>query len=75
MILGETEMIFLSNIYDPEAPNAKNYIVTHFGETREESREKHIFWLRDKIIGEPQPTAAYTKEQLVSMNMVGVYKV
>ena len=31
------------------------------------------YWLQDKVIGKPVPTDYYTVEQLVGMNMVGVY--
>jgi hypothetical protein len=30
-------------------------------------------WLADKVLGDPQPTAAYTVAQLKAMGYVGVY--
>ena len=49
-------------------------VVCYFGETIDESWDKELFWLKDKIVGEPQPTTVCTKEQLIQMNLVGIYK-
>ena len=64
---------WLSNIYDPKMPDAKMLVARSFEQTQEEAWRWHMYWLRDKVIGKPVPTDYYTVEQLVGMNMVGVY--
>ena len=65
-------MKWLTNHYMPKDPSRKIYQHEKGVSTREQilwERE----WLKDKIIGKPQATEAYTVEQLEEMEMVGVY--
>ena len=64
---------FLSNTHDPKDENAPMYVVRSFHETQEQAWANHLEWLKDKVIGDPQATEAYTVEQLKEMCMVGVY--
>jgi hypothetical protein len=71
-------MQFLTNIHDPEDPNAKMYLALSFEDMgnpqgRERAWQEHLDWLKDKVIGEPQGTDAYTSDQLKELGMVGVY--
>lgn len=66
-------MKFLTNLYDPNLPNAKCFIQCRINQTREEAWEEQDRWLKDKIIGLPQETETYNVFQLIGMGMVGVY--
>jgi hypothetical protein len=71
-------MRFLTNTHDPKDAKAKMYLAVEYHEAfdpqgRERAWQRHLDYLRDKIIGEPQGTEAYTVEQLKEMGMVGVY--
>ncbi len=66
-------MRFLTNLFDPTHDDAKKYIITHTGETREEAWASQERWLRDKVVGRPQGTEAYSVEDLEAMNTVGIY--
>ena len=67
-------MEFLTNTHDPKDKHAKMYVARSTYETTDVAWAHHIEWLKDKIIGEPQATEAYTVEQLKEMGMVGVYR-
>jgi hypothetical protein len=68
-------MRFLSNTYNPEAPNAYFLGACRcFNQTQEEAYQQWMRWLKDKIIADPKATETYTVEQLKHMNMVGVYE-
>lgn len=73
-------MIFLSNIYNPELPDAKMYYIcsSHaiiYGEEGiEREWQRHLDWVNRNIIGLPQATDKYTVEELVKMNIVGIYE-
>jgi hypothetical protein len=67
------EMRWISNTFDPSKPDADRYVTRSFEETQAEAVRHYREWLADKIIGEPQPTPAYTVKQLKEMGMVGVY--
>ncbi len=66
---------FLSNIYNPELPDAKNKIklVDGFG-TPQEQWQAHLDWLKGKIIQAPVGTDFYTSEQLKAQGMVSVWQ-
>ena len=71
-------MRFLTNIHNPKDPKAKMYLALSFDEAfdpqgHERAWQRHLDWLKDKIIGEPQGTDTYTSAQLKEMGMVGVY--
>lgn len=68
-------MKHLSNVYNPEARDAKNHVLRCTGETLEEAWQHHLEWLRGKRIGLPAATEKYTVEQLINMNIVGVYSI
>ena len=40
---------------------------------RERAWQRHLEWLEDKAIGDPQATPSYTVEELKQMGVVGVY--
>lgn len=64
---------FLTNTHDPKDKLAPMYVSRSFDETQKEAWLRHLEWLKDKVIGEPQATKAYTTEQLKEMGLVGVY--
>lgn len=64
---------WLSNTHDPKDPNAKEYVATFIGQSREQAWEMHQRWLAGKLIGKPQATAFYSVEELEEMGIVGVY--
>lgn len=66
-------MKFLTNLYDPNLPDAKRLIICRINQTLEEAWEEQKYWLKDKIIGLPQETETYNVFQLIGMGMVGVY--
>jgi hypothetical protein len=71
-------MRFLSNIHDPQDPNAKIYLTLNYWEAREPGGreaawQRHLEWVNAHVIGEPQASSFYTSEQLKEMGMVGVY--
>lgn len=66
-------MKFLTNTRDPKDKHAKMYVARSIHETPEEAWAHHVAWLKDKVIGEPQATEAYTVEQLKELGLVGVY--
>lgn len=67
-------MKFLTNIYDPKQPDAKQYLVYRANEDREAQWQYHLRWLSDKYIGTPQPSDKYSVRALINMNIVGVYE-
>ena len=66
-------MEFPTNTHDPKDKNAKKYVARRTHETQEEAWANHLYWLKGKVIGEPQATEAYTVAQLKEMGLVGVY--
>ena len=71
-------MRFLTNIYDPKGLNARTYLALDQHEAmepqgRERAWQRHLEYLSDKIIADPQASDAYTVEELKAMGMVGVY--
>jgi len=68
-------MRFLANIYDPQRPDAKRWLDLITGQTYEEVWAKREDWLRNKLIGRPQATAAYSIEELEAQGIVGVYAI
>jgi hypothetical protein len=71
-------MRFLSNITDPNRPDAQMGLTLSFDDFlnpqgREQAWARHLDWLKDKVISDPKATDAYTVEQLKEMGMVGVY--
>lgn len=66
-------MKFLSNIHDPKDPNARMYLPCDFHEAPEQAWQRHLEWLKGKVIAEPKATEKYSVSELKQMNMVGVY--
>lgn len=65
---------FITNIYNPNLPNAIEYLVKN----EDETKRKIIFeYLMDKIkeleIGDPIPTETKSIEELKATNIVGLY--
>jgi hypothetical protein len=80
LLIRRKPMRFLTNIHDPEDPKAKMYLALSFEDFmdpqgHERAWQRHLDWLKDKVIGEPKGTDAYTSEQLKEMGMVGVYAI
>lgn len=68
-------MKFLTNIYDPNLPDAKSSIATRLHQTRMQAWQEQEQWLDGKVIGKPQSTSRYTVKELEEIGMVGVYNV
>ena len=66
-------MRWLSNIYDPDWPEARHLIEASDDASRDEAWARHQAWLADKIIGDPVASEDYTVKQLRAMHIVGVY--
>ena len=66
-------MKWITNTYDPKAPDAQFSCARMGDETQAEAWQNYQLWLSNKIIGEPKATKEYTAEQLKAMGMVGVY--
>lgn len=66
-------MNWLTNIYNPTAPDAFLKLEVKENEDRNIAWEKYSKWLEDKVIGLPKATEYYTVEQLQKENLVGVY--
>lgn len=65
-------MKWLTNHYMPKDPSFKIDPYER-GVSRREQILWEREWLKDKIIGRPKATDAYTVEQLEEMEYVGVY--
>lgn len=66
-------MKFLSNTFDPNHKYAQIYVIREGDQTREQAWDRYMHWLSGKIIGMPQETDKYTVDELIRLNMVGVY--
>ncbi len=72
--MGSSEtMEWLTNIYNPELPDAKWYIPFSPYQTQGQAWEAHLKYLKDKIIGRPKANMM-TVEELEARDLVGVYK-
>lgn len=70
---------FLTNTPDPEDPKAQMHLAVDFHEWgdpqgRERAWQRHLEYLSDKVIGDPQGTEKHTVEELKAMGMVGIYR-
>lgn len=65
---------WLTNICDPNLPDAKKHLPLSLHENRDEAWQYHLEWLSDKIIGEPVATVHRSVEELKRNNLVGIYK-
>lgn len=67
-------LVFLTNTHDPNDKRAEMHVdYRPLQETRREAWLRHLEWLKDKVVGEPQATKHYTVEQLKEMKLVGIY--
>lgn len=66
-------MKWLTNILDPNDPDAYSMLIIEADEDRAEAWQHHLSWLKDKAIGMPKATNKYSVLELVGMGMVGVY--
>lgn len=66
-------MKWLSNIYNPNLPDARFHLGRSLHQTIEDVWKWHKYWLQDKIIGEPEASEYYTVQEMKDMNLVGVY--
>jgi len=66
-------MKFLTNTFNPNNKDARLYTVREENQTLDEAWKSYQRFLQGKIIGLPQATSYHTVEELVSMNMVGLY--
>jgi hypothetical protein len=69
-------MKWITNTYNPKLPDAKYNLVMEYYSPKDHefAFRRHLEWLKDKIIGDPQATATHTVEELKKMNLVGVYE-
>ena len=67
-------MKFLSNIYDPNRPDASQFVSLEGNETQDQAWANHLRWLKGKVIGNPQATTSFSAEELKALHMVGVYQ-
>lgn len=66
-------MKFLSNIYNPTLPDAKERTIYSYQENRDEQWEYVLKWVGQNIVGRPKPTEFHSVAQLEAMGMVGIY--
>ena len=67
-------MKWLTNIYDPEQPDAYEKLIIRKHESREEAWREQENWLADKVIGLPKETSYMSVKRLIEQKLVGVYK-
>lgn len=69
----------LSNIYDPKKPGTKRYFCYSHDASmggphaKEEEWQQYLDWVNRGIIGPPEETDHYSREDLEQMGMVGIY--
>jgi hypothetical protein len=66
-------MKWLTNMHDPRMDGHGMYVTRMSDESIQEAQIRERRWLHGKIIGDPQPTSAYTVEELKAINIVGIY--
>jgi len=66
-------MKFLSNTSDPSRPDARHRFTYTLDSAESDQWQRYLEWLKDKTIGRPRATWAFSVEQLEAMGMVGVY--
>ena len=65
---------FCGNTYDPRRPDAGRYVARTQYESEQDAVERHMDWLHDKMIGDPQRgSGEYNVERLKLEGSVGVY--
>ncbi len=70
---------FLSNIFDPCSPNARMYLTYSYhafccgAKAMDAEWQQHIDWVNENIICLPKATKTYTQQQLIAMDVVGIY--
>lgn len=73
------DYVFLSNIYDPDLPDASRYVCTSYQAFLDPNQRKievdyHFKWVNDNFIGPPKATEAFSQERMIRDNYVGIYK-
>lgn len=63
---------WLTNIYNPKMPDAKQRLNLIAGEDRDKAWEQYQLALADMVIGEPMPSAQRDLEEMKKANLVGV---
>lgn len=58
------------NTHDPRLPNYERYIIKDY-QASEENVSNHNQWLRARVIGKPQWTAAYSTYELINGKVFG----
>ena len=66
---------WLTNLYNPELPEAREDIICESGQTQAQAWQNQVEWLKGKLIGKPKATTLYTVEELEAQNLVGIYKI
>jgi len=64
---------WLTNTYDPSRIDARAMHSYISGVDRALQWQWHLEWLRDKVIGDPQPSEHFTVAQLKAAHYVGIY--
>ena len=60
-------------MYNPDAVDFNTRVFRYAGETPDEAGLRYREFLSGKIIGLPKGTEKYNTQQLIGMNLVGVY--
>lgn len=66
-------MTWLTNISDPSRDPHGQTVLTLPGQSHGDAVAAFRYWLRDKVIGDPMATDAYSVAELKIMGIVGVY--
>lgn len=65
---------FVTNIYNPNLPDAIDYLVKNDDETRKLQLFNYMIEkIKEFEIGDPQETEAKSVEELIELNIVGLY--
>jgi len=69
-------MKHISNIYDPARPDAKStFCYTSFDYRQQKKEwEEYLKWVNKFQIGPPQATEKHSVQELVKINIVGLYE-
>lgn len=69
----EHKLRWLSNLYDPDRFDAIENISLYPNQSQAAAWRAQQNWLKDKVIGVPKATEAYTVKELQAFHMVGIY--
>ena len=64
---------WVSNTINPANPDADSYVAARFDQSQADAIREYKCWLNGKVIGLPHATERFTVEELLKMDVVGVY--